>query len=45
MALKRVFGIFAVICILALAGPVVAVQVPEDQSQFVFPGEIREDEL
>ena len=42
MALKRVFGIFAVICILALAGPVVAVQVPEDQSQFVFPGEIRE---
>jgi len=42
MALKRVFGIFAVICILALAGPVVAVQVPEDQSQFVFPGEIQE---
>ena len=42
MALKRVFGILAVICILALAGPVVAVQVPEDQSQFVFPGEIRE---
>ena len=42
MALERVFGIFAVICILALAGPVVAAPVAKDQSQFAYPGEIQE---